>query len=83
LIKAGANTKYRNEYGRGFSNFQYNNGVLNAFKTSRAATKWQNFRKKSIARKRASQNALAAKVFSPNRIRKMINEHGINYLNKI
>jgi ankyrin repeat protein len=83
LIKAGAKTKYRNEYGRGFSNFPYNKGLLNALKTSRAATKWQNFRKKSIASKRASLNALAPKVFSPNRIRKMINEHGINYLNKV
>jgi len=82
LIKAGANTKYRNEYGRSFSNFRYNNGVLNALKTSRAATKWQNFRKKSIARKRAPLNTLVPAVFG-NRIPRMVNKYGINYLNKI
>ena len=81
LIKAGANPKYRNMYGRDPSTYPRNDG--NAFKTSRAATKWQNFRKKSIARKRAPNKNLAEKVFSPKRVKSMMNKYGNNWLNKV
>ena len=81
LIKAGANPKYRNMYGRDPSTYPRNDG--NAFKTSRAATKWQNFRKKSIASRRAPNKNLAEKVFSPKRVKSMMNKYGNNWLNKI
>ena len=81
LIKAGANPKYRNMYGRDPSTYPRNDG--NAFKTSRAVAKWQNFRKKSIARKRAPNKNLAEKVFSPKRVKSMMNKYGNNWLNKI
>ena len=81
LIKAGANPKYRNMYGRDPSTYPRNDG--NAFKTSRAVTKWQNFRKKSIARKRAPNKNLAEKVFSPKRVRAMTAKYGNNWLNKV
>ena len=81
LIKAGANPKYRNMYGRDPSTYPRNDG--NAFKTSRAATKFQNFRKKSIARKRAPNKNLAEKVFSPKRVRAMTAKYGNNWLNKV
>jgi ankyrin repeat protein len=86
LIKAGANPKYRNTLGYKPSNYvahNNNSATRNALKTSRAAIKFQNFRKKSIARKRASPNTLARKVFSPERVRRMVNKYGINYLNKV
>ena len=82
LIKAGANPKYRNIYGHRAHNFVVYND-LNTLKTSRAATKWQNFRKKSIARKRAPNKNLAEKVFSPKRVKSMMNKYGNNWLNKV
>jgi hypothetical protein len=83
LLKAGANPKYRNWYGQTPYKFALLNSSRNAFKTSRAATKWQNYRKKSIARKRASPNTLARTVFSPKRVITMIKKYGNNWLNKI
>ena len=82
LIKAGANPKYRNGYGYNAYNYVVHND-LNTLKTSRAATKFQNFRKKSIARKRAPNKNLAEKVFSPNRVKSMMNKYGNNWLNKV
>jgi ankyrin repeat protein len=79
LIKAGANPKYRNISGRHYGYSE----ARNALKTSRAATKWQNYRKKSIARKRASPNTLARTVFSPARVRTMMKKYGNNWLNKV
>ena len=81
LIKAGANPKYRNMYGRDPSTYPRNDG--NAFKTSRAVTKWQNFRKKSIARKRAPKKNLAEKVFSSKHVGAMTAKYGFNWLNKV
>ena len=81
LIKAGANPKYRNMYGRDPPTYPRNYG--NAFKTSRAVAKWQNFRKKSIARKRAPNKNLAEKVFSPKRVKSMTAKYGNNWLNKV
>ena len=78
LIKAGANPKYRNMYGRDPSTYS-----RNAVRASSAATKWQNFRKKSIARKRAPNKNLAEKVFSPARVRAMTAKYGNNWLNKV
>ena len=78
LIKAGANPKYGNIYGHRAHNYSQN-----AVSTSRAATKWQNFHKKSIARKRAPNKNLAEKVFSPKRVKSMMNKYGNNWLNKI
>jgi len=83
LIKAGANPKYRTINGISVYNFAYNNARRNALRTSRAATKWQNYRKKSIARKRASPNTLAREVFSPKRVRTMMKKYGNNWMNKI
>ena len=83
LIKAGANPKYRSIYGVRSYRMSPNNAARNALSTSRAATKFQNFRKKSIARKRASPNTLARKVFSPARVRAMMNKYGNNWLNKV
>ena len=82
LIKAGANPKYRNIYGHRAHNFVVYND-LNTLKTSRAATKFQNFHKKSIARKRAPNKNLAEKVFSPKRVKSMMNKYGNNWLNKV
>ena len=81
LIKAGANPKYGNIYGYDASTYSRKGG--NALKTSRAATKFQNFRKKSIARRRASPNTVARTVFSPARVKSMMNKYGNNWLNKI
>ena len=81
LIRAGANPKYRNMYGYDASTNSRTGG--NAMKTSRAVTKWQNFHKKSIARKRAPNKNLAEKVFSPKRVKSMMNKYGNNWLNKI
>ena len=78
LIKAGANPKYRTIYGKSAYNYSQN-----AVSTSRAATKWQNFHKKSIARKRAPNKNLAEKVFSPKRVRAMTAKYGNNWLNKV
>ena len=83
LIKAGANPKYRNKLGRNSYRFVSTTGIQNILKTSRAATKWQNFRKKSIARKRAPNKNLAEKVFSPKRVKSMMNKYGNNWLNKV
>ena len=83
LIKAGANPKYRNRYGISVDNFTFTLASRNALRTSRAATKWQNYRKKSIARKRASPNTLARTVFSPSRVRTMMKQYGNNWMNKI
>ena len=85
LIRAGANPKYRNIFGHSAHNIRpaNNRSIPNALKTSRAATKWQNFRKKSIARKRAPNKNLAEKVFSPARVRAMTAKYGNNWLNKV
>jgi ankyrin repeat protein len=83
LIKAGANPMYRNSQGWGASNYAITKANRNAVKTSRAVTKWQNYRKKSIARKRASPNTLARTVFSPARVRTMMQKYGNNWLNKV
>ena len=83
LIRAGANPKYRSIYGHRAHNNVNNRSTLNALKTSRAATKWQNFHKKSIARKRAPNKNLAEKVFSPKRVKSMMNKYGNNWLNKV
>jgi hypothetical protein len=85
LMKAGTNPKYGNIYGHRAHNIRpaNNRSIPNALKTSRAATKWQNFRKKSIARKRAPNKNLAEKVFSPKRVKSMMNKYGNNWLNKV
>ena len=83
LIKAGANPKYGSIYGHRVHNFANNRSIPNAVSTSRAATKFQNFRKKSIARKRAPNKNLAEKVFSPKRVRAMTAKYGNNWLNKV
>jgi ankyrin repeat protein len=83
LIKAGANPKYRNIQGYDSYSIVFNHRNRKPVRTSRAATKWQNYRKKSIARKRAPAKNVAEKVFSPARVRAMINRYGINYLNKV
>ena len=82
LIKAGANPKYRNTYGWFPSNYPAT-ADRNALKTSRAVTKWQNFRKKSIARKRAPNKNLAEKVFSSKHVGAMTAKYGFNWLNKV
>ena len=82
LIKAGANPKYRNTYGWFPSNYPAT-ADRNAVKTSRAASKWQNFRKKSIARKRAPNKNLAEKVFSSKHVGAMTAKYGFNWLNKV
>jgi ankyrin repeat protein len=84
LLKAGANPKFKSNYlARNAYRLARNNATRNALKTSSAAIKFQNFRKKSIARKRASPNTLARTVFSPERVKRMVNKYGINYLNKV
>ena len=85
LMKAGTNPKYGNIYGHRAHNIRpaNNRSIPNALKTSRAVTKWQNFRKKSIARKRAPNKNLAEKVFSPKRVRAMTAKYGNNWLNKV
>ena len=81
LLKAGANPKYINMYGYATSTYSLKGG--NAMKTSRAVTKWQNFRKKSIARKRAPNKNLAEKVFSSKHVGAMTAKYGFNWLNKV
>jgi len=87
LIKAGANPRYTTISGNSPYNITSHsdnatrNATRNALKTSRAATKWQNFRKKSISRKRASPNTLARTVFNPKRVKRMTAKHGNNWLN--
>ena len=83
LLKAGTNPKYGSIYGHRAHNIANNRSIPNALKTSRAVTKWQNFRKKSIARKRAPNKNLAEKVFSPARVRAMTAKYGNNWLNKV
>ena len=83
LMKAGANPKYGSIYGHRAHNIANNRSIPNALKTSRAASKWQNFHKKSIARKRAPNKNLAEKVFSPKRVKSMMNKYGNNWLNKV
>ena len=85
LMKAGTNPKYGNIYGHRAHNIRpaNNRSIPNALKTSRAVTKWQNFHKKSIARKRAPNKNLAEKVFSPKRVRAMTAKYGNNWLNKV
>ena len=83
LIRAGVNPKYRSIYGHRAHNIANKRSIPNALKTSRAVTKWQNFRKKSIARKRAPNKNLAEKVFSPKRVKSMMNKYGFNWLNKV
>ena len=83
LMKAGTNPKYGNISGHRAHNIANNRSIPNALKTSRAVTKWQNFRKKSIARKRAPNKNLAEKVFSPKRVRAMTAKYGNNWLNKV
>ena len=81
LMKAGANPKYRNMYGYDATTYSRNDG--NALKTSRAVTKWQNFRKKSIASRRAPKKNLAEKVFSSKHVGAMTAKYGFNWLNKV
>ena len=83
LLKAGANPKFKSNLGRNAYNLALNNRTRIALSTSRAATKFQNFRKKSIARKRAPNKNLAEKVFSPKRVKSMMNKYGNNWLNKV
>ena len=83
LIRAGANPKYRSIYGHRAHNNANNRSTLNALKTSRAATKWQNFRKKSIASRRAPKKNLADAVFSSKHVGAMIAKYGNNWLNKV
>ena len=87
LLKAGAKAEYRNINGRSNAFTMTTNSktrkALNFAKAARAATKWQNFRKKSIARKRAPNKNLAEKVFSPARVRAMTAKYGNNWLNKV
>ena len=83
LIRAGVNPKYRSIYGHRAHNIANKRSIPNALKTSRAVTKWQNFHKKSIARKRAPNKNLAEKVFSPKRVKSMMNKYGFNWLNKV
>jgi len=86
LIKAGANPKYKSIRFSAATPpfiFHYNSPTRNTLRTSRAATKWQNYRKKSIARRRASPNTLARTVFSPARVRTMMKQYGNNWLNKV
>ena len=79
LIKAGANPRYMND-----NDFRYTDSpTRNAFKTSRAASKWQNFRKKSIASRRAPKKNLAEKVFSSKHVGAMTAKYGFNWLNKV
>ena len=81
LIRAGANPKYGN--GHRAHNIANNRSILNALKTSRAVTKWQNFRKKSIASRRAPKKNLAEKVFSSKHVGAMTAKYGNNWLNKV
>ena len=83
LLKAGANPKFKSNLGRNAYNLALNNRTRSALSTSRAAIKFQNFRKKSIARKRAPNKNLAEKVFSPKRVRAMTAKYGNNWLNKV
>lgn len=84
LIKAGANPTYRNIQGSNAYNYaRFTTAKPNALKTSRAATKWQNYRKKSIARRRVSPNTLARTAFRPKRVKSMMNTYGNNWLNKV
>jgi ankyrin repeat protein len=85
LIKAGANPKYRNiaQGSNAYNYARFTNANPNALRTSRSTTKWQNYRKKSIARKRAPAKNVAEKVFSPARVRSMTAKYGNNWLNKI
>jgi len=92
LLKAGANPKFRSQRGNAPYNGIFHVLTGNALKTSRAATKWlettrkrkaENYRKKSIARRRASPNTLARTVFSPARVRTMMKQYGNNWLNKV
>ena len=81
LIKGGANPRYKNKYGFDASTYSLKGG--NAVRASSAATKWQNFRKKSIARKRAPKKNLAEKVFSSKHVGAMTAKYGFNWLNKV
>ena len=83
LIRAGANPKYRTMIGRSAHNIANNRSIPNALKTSRAVTKWQNFRKKSIASRRAPKKNLAEKVFSSKHVGAMTAKYGNNWLNKV
>ena len=83
LLKAGANPRYGNMYGTCALNSCIANGMENAMKTSRAATKWQNFRKKSIASRRAPKKNLAEAVFSSKHVGAMTAKYGINWSNKV
>jgi len=83
LIKAGANPKYRTIHGTSVYNFAWNNASRNALRTSRAVTKWQNYRKKSMSRKRASPSSLARTVFNPKRVKTMMKKYGNNWINKV
>ena len=83
LIRAGANPKYRTMIGRSAHNIANNRSIPNALKTSRAVTKWQNFRKKSIASRRAPKKNLAEKVFSSKHVGAMTAKYGFNWLNKV
>ena len=87
LLKAGAKAEYRNINGRSNAFTMTTNSktrkALKFAKAARAATKFQNFRKKSIARRRASPNTVARTVFSPARVKSMMNKYGNNWLNKV
>ena len=87
LLKAGAKAEYRNINGRSNAFTMTTNSktrkALKFAKAARAATKFQNFRKKSIARRRASPNTVARTVFSPARVRAMTAKYGPPGLNKV
>lgn len=70
LIKAGANPKYRNKQGYGFSNYvAHNNATRNALKTSRAASTWlKTVRKRKAGRMLASPRLLGSTVLNKNSI---------------
>ena len=82
LVRHGAKISTRNTNGRTPLNNTENNATRSAL-GARVANKFQNFRKKSIASRRAPKKNLAEKVFSPKRVKSMMNKYGNNWLNKV
>ena len=74
LVRHGAKISTRNTNGRTPLNNTENNATRSAL-GARVANKFQNFRKKSIARKRAPPNTLAHTVFSPKRVKRMTQKY--------
>ena len=87
LLKAGAKAEYRNINGRSNAFTMTTNSktrkALQFAKAARAVAKWQNFRKKSIASRRAPKKNLAEKVFSSKHVGAMTAKYGFNWLNKV